>query len=248
MAASWASANLIGRSVFLSCCSRQFFLAQNPGELKTIRVGLSSWTDHRFYRWAAWFWSNSLMPGWAEANHESCRQLAALSIEARAAEEAEYGDKVDMNRTALETLKMFHDKQEMDEFLRSAQATFWRRRGHEFLALSPAQCRQLEPGLAEAGARHGDPDNTGLVGGVLCGRGLDTSGDVHVYTCNIARLARDMGVSTRCSERVTRIHSDSGHVAGIELATGEMVTGDVYIIAAGARSGDLGRQVTPDSE
>lgn len=190
------------------------------------------------------------MPGRAEANHESCRQLAALSIEARAAEEAEYGDKVDMNRTALETLKMFHDKQEMEEFLRSSQAAFWRRRGQEFLALSPAQCRELEPGLAEAGARHGDPDNTGLVGGVLCGRGLDTSGDVHVYTCNIARLARDTGVNIRCSERVTRIHvdRDGGHVAGIELDTGEMVTGDVYIIAAGARSGDLGRQVTPHSE
>ena len=188
------------------------------------------------------------MPGRAEANHESCRQLAALSIEARAKEEAEYGDKVDMNRTALETLKMFHDKQEMEDFLSSAQASFWRRHGHEFLALSPEQCRQLEPELAEAGARHGDPDNTGLVGGVLCGRGLDTSGDVHVYTCNIARLARDMGVTIRCSERVTRIHSgDSGHVTGIELTSGEMVTGDVYIIAAGAKSGDLGRQVTRHS-
>ena len=229
--------------------SSVIFLAQNPGELKNIRVGLSSWTDHRFYRWAAWFWANSLMPGWAEANHESCRQLAALSIEARAAEEAEHGDKVDMNKTALETIKMFHNKQEMEDFLSSAQASFWRSRGHEFLALSPEQCRELEPALAEAGARHGDPNNTGLVGGVLCGRGLDTSGDVHVYTCNIARLARDMGVSIRCSERVSRIHvsPDSGHVTGIELDTGEMVTGDVYIIAAGARSGDLGRQVTRDS-
>ena len=186
------------------------------------------------------------MPGRAEANHESCRQLAALSIEARAAEEAEYGDRVDMNQTALETIKMFHDKQEMEDFLSSSQAEFWRRRGHEFLALSPEQCRELEPGLAEAEAEHGDPDNRGLVGGVLCGRGLDSSGDVHVYTCNIARLARDLGVSIRCSERVSRIHvsEDRGHVTGVELDTGEMVTGDVYIIAAGVKSGDLGRQVT----
>ena len=137
--------------------SSVIFLAQNPGELKNIRVGLSSWTDHRFYRWAAWFWANSLMPGWAEANHESCRQLAALSIEARAAEEAEYGDKVDMNKTALETIKMFHNKQEMEDFLSSAQASFWRSRGHEFLALSPEQ----RPGLA--GARMRRKECAGLV-------------------------------------------------------------------------------------
>lgn len=199
-------------------------------------------------RWAAWFWVNSLVPGWAEYNHESCRQLAALSMEARAAEESEYGDQVDMNRTAIETLKMFHNRREMEDFLSSSQASFWRARGHEFLALSPEECQKLEPALAEAEAGHGDPDNRGLVGGVLCGRGLDSSGDVYQYTCNIARLARDLGVSIRCGERVTGIHvsPDTGLVSGLELVTGERVTGDVYIIAAGARSGDLGRQVTRD--
>ena len=44
--ASWASANVI---------------AQNHRELRNIHVGLSSCTDHRFYRWAAWFWANSLI-------------------------------------------------------------------------------------------------------------------------------------------------------------------------------------------
>ena len=35
------------------------------------------------------------------------------------------------------------------------------------------------------------------MGGVLCGRGLDSSGDVLVYTRNLASLARDMGVDIR---------------------------------------------------
>ena len=32
---------------------------------------------------------------------------------------------------------------------------------------------------------------------MLCGRGLDSSGDVLVYTRNLASLARDMGVDIR---------------------------------------------------
>ena len=52
--------------------------AQNPGELKSIKLGLSAITDLNFYRWSAWFWFNSLLPGRAEYNHESCRQLAWL--------------------------------------------------------------------------------------------------------------------------------------------------------------------------
>merc|ERR1712215_398290 len=54
MAASWASATLI---------------AKNPGELKKMRISLQAWTDLRFYRWAAWFWFNSLVPGRAKQNH-----------------------------------------------------------------------------------------------------------------------------------------------------------------------------------
>ena len=46
-------------------------------------VGLAAWLDPAFYRWAAWFWLNSLAPGWAETNHEACRQLAWLSMQCR---------------------------------------------------------------------------------------------------------------------------------------------------------------------
>merc|ERR1712215_275570 len=64
MAASWASATLI---------------AKNPGELKTMKVGMDAWLDLDFYRWAGWFWMNSLVPGRADYNHESQRQLAWFS-------------------------------------------------------------------------------------------------------------------------------------------------------------------------
>ena len=79
MAASWASARLI---------------AENPGEVqkmpgfalkvgfqvKRMRVSLAAWLDPQFWRWAAWFWLNSLMPGWADFNHQSHRYGAATGV------------------------------------------------------------------------------------------------------------------------------------------------------------------------
>jgi len=42
----------------------------------------------------------------------------------RGEEEKKYGSKVRMNRTALETLKIFHDTKEMKNFLNSSQVCF----------------------------------------------------------------------------------------------------------------------------
>ena len=166
-----------------------------------------------------------------------------FSIQARRDEEKEFGDKVNMNKTALETIKMFHNQQEMDDFLVSSQALFWKEKGYEFKPLTVEECQELEPVLADGEARHGVIDNDGLVGGVLCGRGLDSSGDVYQYTCNIANIARDHGVNIRCGARVADISTsgDGGHVTHVELEDGEVVTGDVFVLAAGARSGHLAR-------
>lgn len=51
--------------------------------------------------------------------------------------------------------------------------------------------------MAGKDARHGVINNEGVVGGVLCGKGLDSSGDVYKYTCNIARVAQNLGVDIR---------------------------------------------------
>ena len=41
----------------------------------------------------------------------------------RAEEEAEYGPRVEMNQTAVETLKMFHSQADLDTFLASSQVS-----------------------------------------------------------------------------------------------------------------------------
>ena len=140
-----------------------------------------------------------------------------------------------MNRTAVETIKLFHDKTEMEDFLSSSQAKFWAERGYKFRSLTAEECERLEPGLETADS----------VGGVLCGSGLDSSGDVLLYTKNIARLATSLGVNIRLGQQVRRVLTSPGQeaVSGLELSSGETLTADVYILATGARSSELAGQV-----
>ena len=144
----------------------------------------------------------------------------------RQKEESEHGKNVDMNQTAKETIKLYHDKQELEDFLESDQAKFWADKGFPFQRLSVEECLMLEPLLASDDARHRLVDNSGLVGGVLCGQGLDSSGDVHLYTCNIAQLARDHGVDIRCGVSVEQLVMESGDIAGVVTQEGDTVTGD----------------------
>ena len=52
---------------------------------------------------------------------QNCTKYAALLC--REEEEAEYGARVEMNQTAVETLKMFHSQHDLDTFLASSQAS-----------------------------------------------------------------------------------------------------------------------------
>ena len=69
-----------------------------------------SWKNNylvcRFWRWAGWFWLCSVLPGRAERNHESVRQLAWLSLQLRLEEEEELG--LEWDKTATETIKLFN--------------------------------------------------------------------------------------------------------------------------------------------
>lgn len=226
MAASWASATVI---------------AKNPGELKTMKVGLNAWLDPNFYKWAAWFWWNSLVPGLASYNHESQRQLAWYSLRCMEEEMAEMGDEVEMNKTAVDTIKLFHDQGEMDDFLESDQANFWKEKGYEFKPLSAKECLELEPTLGSPSEASGVLDNQDLVGGVRCS--VDSSGDIYTYTCNLAKAAAKLGVTILCGEQVRKLETMDGAVTGVTLESGEQLAADVFVIAAGVASPQLGRQV-----
>ena len=61
--------------------SRQAVFKNVGLQVKRMRVSLAAWLDPQFWRWAAWFWLNSLMPGWADFNHQSHRCFFLLAPE-----------------------------------------------------------------------------------------------------------------------------------------------------------------------
>lgn len=210
MAASWASSNI---------------MIQNPGELKSIKISLAAWTDLAFYKWAFWFWFNSLFPGRAAYNHESQRQLAHYSLLCMEDEEKTFGDKLSLNKTATDTLKLFHNEKDMEKFLASDQAVFWKERGWEFERLSAEECYRLEPSLAEM---------NDLVGGVLSR--VDSSGDIHIYCKNLEKMCAELGVDIQLGKKVNRLEMSSGEISCAVLEDGEVLDADAYVVAAGIGS------------
>ena len=78
------------------------------------------------------------------------------------------------------------------------------------------------------------------VGGVLCGPGLDSSGDVHRYTLALAARAEKAGVDMRCGASVARLRgAGDGSVAGVELEGGEVMKADGYVLCAGVETARL---------
>merc|ERR1711892_776701 len=181
------------------------------------------------------------VPGLASYNHESQRQLAWYSLKCMEEEIKEFGEEVEMNRTAVDTIKLFHDEEDMKDFLVSDQAKFWKKKGYEFTSLSVKECLALEPTLASPSEVSGGLDNHDLVGGVRCS--VDSSGDVYTYTCNLAKLANKLGVTILCDKHVAKLEAMNGAVTGVTLDSGEHLAGDVFVIAAGVASPHLGRQV-----
>ncbi|XP_023331328.1 uncharacterized protein LOC111703577 isoform X2 [Eurytemora carolleeae] len=220
MAASWASATLI---------------AKNPGELKTMKVGFESWTDPNFYRWCAWFWMNSLWPGRAEFNHQSQRLLSYFSYKSMQEEKAKYGDKLFMNETAKETIKLFYNAEEMNEFLSSNQAKFWAEHGLGFRQISAQDCIQLEPGLRNV------CQTDGIVGGVVCPS--DSSGDIGVYCSNLEKLCKELGVKIMYNSGVEKLIKRDEQIVSAQLSNGQTMSADVYVLCVGVGSKQLGETV-----
>jgi D-amino-acid dehydrogenase len=82
---------------------------------------------------------------------------------------------------------------------------------------------------------------TKLVGSVFALH--DEGGDPHAFCVELARYLEDHGVKFRFEQTVTRLVRAGGRVAAAELQTGEQLTADHYVLAAGAYSVDLARAV-----
>ncbi len=88
---------------------------------------------------------------------------------------------------------------------------------------------RVEPALARVRTR--------IAGGLRLPR--DETGDCHRFTQGLAELARGLGVQLRFGQSVARLQVAAGRIDGVELATGEVLRADRYVLALGSYSRGL---------
>jgi D-amino-acid dehydrogenase len=106
----------------------------------------------------------------------------------------------------------------------AAQTDVYNRLGCERIVKTPDQCVTIEPGLRDTSAP--------LVGGVYTP--ADESGDACKFTQQLEQRCIARGVVFRYGETVTALQADAHKLAGVRLASGEILHADAYVVALGS--------------
>src|SRR3990172_9591068 len=99
-------------------------------------------------------------------------------------------------------------------------------------AIDPARCVAIEPALAAARDK--------LAGAIYAPS--DESGDSRLFSENLARLWRDLGVAFRMGVAVQGLEADGGRVTRVLTDKGP-VAGDAYVLALGSYSPLVARRI-----
>ena len=187
-------------------------------------------TDIHMIRWGLLFLLNCL-PSKARANSETMLRLGLYSKQKMTELMAETN--VEFHQKNLGTLHIFADQKSFDHA--QEQADFQRRFGCEEIPLTRDGCVALESTLANA--------TKTIVGGMHAP--IDGSGDIHLFTKNLATLcAEKYGVKFLFNTPIRRIHKSGSSVSHVELDGGEFLSGfDAYVMAMGSHSSVYLRQL-----
>nr|WP_314072642.1 D-amino acid dehydrogenase [uncultured Roseococcus sp.] len=121
------------------------------------------------------------------------------------------------------TLQLFRTQKQLDHV--GSDTAVLEKEGVPYELLDAAGCVRAEPALARVPGK--------FLGGLrLPG---DETGDAHVFTQNLAKLATAAGVTFRQGVTVRRLLTEGGAISGIETDQGTF-TADRYVVAAGSYS------------
>lgn len=121
------------------------------------------------------------------------------------------------------TLQLFRDRAQLDHIDKDVEVLRHYGVAHE--VLDRAGCIAAEPGLATAGVD--------FAGGLrLPG---DETGDCHIFTQALARVAAAAGVTFQYATAIHAIVADAAEVTGVRTAAG-LVRSDAYVVALGSYS------------
>jgi D-amino-acid dehydrogenase len=124
------------------------------------------------------------------------------------------------------TLQLFRTQKQLDHV--HADTEVLEKEGVPYELLDPAGCARAEPALARVPGKY--------LGGLrLPG---DETGDAHVFTQELAKLAAAAGVTFRQGVTIRRLLAEGGRITGVETDQGTL-TADRYVVALGSFSTGL---------
>ncbi|MBS0339437.1 MAG: D-amino acid dehydrogenase [Proteobacteria bacterium] len=122
------------------------------------------------------------------------------------------------------TLQLFRKQAQVDAAQRDIAVL--EECGVPYELLSADQLAGVEPALAQARER--------LAGGLRLPK--DETGDCHLFTNSLAKLAADLGVTYRFADTVQELIFEGERINGVRLADGQVLKADRYVLAFGSYS------------
>lgn len=187
-------------------------------------------SDPHMMRWGMLFLLNCL-PSRARRHSEVMLRLGLYSKQKMA--ELIDDTQVEFHHLKKGILHVYDNQASYDHARR--QADFQHSLGCEEIPMSKAECFALEPALANT--------TMNLIGGIHAP--IDESGDIHIFTRNLADLiSKKYGVKFLFNTKLRKLHKAQGRISHMELANGEYLSGfDSYVMSGGSWSSIYLRQV-----
>jgi D-amino-acid dehydrogenase len=185
--------------------------------------------DLRQWQWGLGFLVECL-PARTRRNTLQCLRLALYSRDCLQALRAETGIAYDQQQRGI--MEFYTEAQEFAQGVQAA--TLMRDYGCARVPKSPDECVAIEPALAACRDR--------IAGGIYTAS--DESGDAHVFTQELARLAAARGVTFRWGVSVEALDAAGDAISGLRCrsatvgaaAAAETLAADAYVVALGSYS------------
>lgn len=187
------------------------------------------------FDWRQWVWGiaflRECLPGRLPLNIRAMVRLAQYSHETLKGMRQSTG--IQYNHLERGILNFYKDPVEFEGSQKAADVM--RDFGVDRRVVSADEVIQIEPALA--------PHRASIVGGDFTQD--DESGDAHLFTVELCKLAQTKGVSFEFSTRVTRVISEHGRAAAIEVIRDDgrygRIDADAFVVCLGSFTPQLMR-------
>lgn len=179
--------------------------------------------DIRQYLWLAQMLRNCTAARYA-VNKARMVRIAEYSRDKLVELRAETG--IQYDERTLGTLQVFRTHQQMGAIAGDIEVL--KQYNVPFERLSPTECAQAEPALGKVQHK--------IVGGLRLPH--DETGDCHMFTERLAKLAEGLGVKFLFNTRIDGLVTDATRVTGVATSAG-VLTADTYVVAMGSFSPHL---------